>query len=300
MITPHVVTDTASRQFTPTRKGKVRDIYDLGDSLLIVATDRLSAFDVVFPDGIPDKGKVLTQISAFWFERLSHIVPHHLLTLDVLAYPEPFRSAPEIFAGRSMLVRKTAPLAVECVVRGYLSGSGWREYCDTKSICGIKIPAGLKESDRLPEAIFTPSTKEEQGKHDRNISFQAAADILGETAAAEVQRISLALYHEAAEYAATRGIIIADTKFEFGCDEAGNLIWIDEALTPDSSRFWPNEAYKPGGPQPSFDKQFVRDYVVSVKWNKQPPAPRLPENIITTTSQKYRDALVLLTGRSLQ
>ena len=300
MITPHVITDTASRRFTPSRKGKVRDIYDLGDSLLIAATDRLSAFDVVFPDGIPDKGKVLTQISAFWFERLSHIVPHHLLTLGVLAYPEPFRSAPEVFAGRSMLVRKTTPLAVECVVRGYLAGSGWQEYCDRQSVCGIAIPAGLKESDRLSEPIFTPSTKEEQGKHDRNISLQEAADILGETTASEVRRISLALYYEAAEYAATRGIIIADTKFEFGRDEAGNLVWIDEALTPDSSRFWPSEAYRPGGPQPSFDKQFVRDYVVSVKWNKQPPAPRLPENIISTTSQKYRDALALLTGRSVQ
>ncbi len=299
-MTRRVITDTATRQFTPSRKGKVRDIYDLGDSLIIVATDRLSAFDVVFPDGIPDKGKVLTQISAFWFERLSHIVPHHLLTLDVRAYPEPYRSAPELFAGRSMLVRKTTPLPVECVVRGYLAGSGWQEYGETQSICGIPVPPGLKESDRLPEPIFTPSTKEEQGKHDRNISFEEAADILGAATASEVQRISLALYREAATYAATRGIIIADTKFEFGRDDAGTLVWIDEALTPDSSRFWPRNTYAPGGAQPSFDKQFVRDYVVSVKWNKQPPAPRLPEEIIATTSAKYRDALFLLTGRTLQ
>ena len=295
-----VITDTAAGRIAPTRKGKVRDIYDLGDSLLIAATDRLSAFDVVFPDGIPDKGKVLTQISAFWFDRLSYIVPHHILTLDVHAFPEPFRSTPEIFAGRSMLVRKTRPLAVECVVRGYLSGSGWLEYRETESICGIRIPPGLRESDRLPEAIFTPSTKEEQGKHDRNISFQEAGHIVGKEIAEGIRSISLALYAEAADYAKTRGIVIADTKFEFGLDGAGNLVWIDEALTPDSSRFWPSKTYKPGGPQPSFDKQFVRDYVISVNWNRQPPAPRLPADIIATTSQKYREALLLLTGRPVQ
>ena len=295
-----VITDTATKLFKPSRKGKVRDIYDLGDSLVIVATDRLSAFDVVFPDGIPDKGKVLTQISAFWFRKLAHSIPNHLITLDIHEFPEPFRSATEMFAGRSMLVRKTKPLAVECVVRGYLSGSGWQEYKETQSICGIGVPPGLRESDRLPEPIFTPSTKEELGKHDRNVAFHDMVDIVGEQTAAAVRRISLALYREAAMYAATKGIIIADTKFEFGLDENGAIVWIDEALTPDSSRFWPSAAYTPGGPQPSFDKQFVRDYVVSIQWNKQPPAPKLPAHIIATTSQKYREALLLLTGHEVQ
>jgi phosphoribosylaminoimidazole-succinocarboxamide synthase len=278
----------------------VRDIYDLGESLLIVATDRLSAFDVVFPDGIPDKGKVLTQLSAFWFKRLSHIVPHHLVTTDWQQFPEPFRSAPEIFAGRSMLVRKTKPLAVECVVRGYLSGSGWQDYKDTQAICGVRIVSGLKESDRLPEPIFTPSTKEEVGTHDRNISFEEMVESVGEEIGKALRHLSLTIYKTAAEYAATRGIIIADTKFEFGIDDQSRIIWIDEALTPDSSRFWPRDRYAPGGPQLSFDKQFVRDYVVSVGWNKQPPAPRLPNDVVTVTSQKYREALMLLTGQDVK
>lgn len=295
-----VITQTASGHFSPSKRGKVRDIYDLGDSLLIVATDRLSAFDVVFPDGIPDKGKVLTQLSAFWFNKLSHSVPHHLLSVDVRKFPEPFRSAPEIFAGRSMLVRKTKPLAVECVVRGYLSGSGWLDYKQKQSICGVGIVPDLQESDRLPEPIFTPSTKEEVGTHDRNISFKEMVDIVGEEMGSTVRDLSLAIYRHASEYAETRGIIIADTKFEFGIDDQGRIIWIDEALTPDSSRFWPRDRYAPGGPQPSFDKQFVRDYVVSIGWNKQPPAPRLPEDVVAVTSRKYREALTLLTGQAVR
>jgi len=294
-----VITSTASGQFTPAQQGKVRDLYDLGDRLLIVATDRISAYDVVLPEGIPNKGRVLTQISAFWFARLSQLVPHHLISTDVTAFPEPFRSAPEIFAGRSMLVKKTKPLPVECVVRGYLSGSGWKEYSSSRSVCGIPLPAGLQESDRLEEPIFTPATKAELGTHDENIPFEQAAETLGDELAARVRDISLSLYTEGAQHALTQGIIIADTKFEFGLDEAGTLVWIDEALTPDSSRFWPMDEYKPGGPQPSFDKQFVRDYLQSIKWDKSPPPPHLPPDIVETTSLKYVEALKRLTGRDL-
>ena len=295
-----VLTQSASETFKPSKQGKVRDLYDLGDSLLIVATDRLSAFDVILPDGIPNKGKVLTQISAFWFKKLAHIVPNHVKTLNVGEFPEPFRSAPNIFAGRSMLVKKTKPVEVECVVRGYISGSGWNEYKKSKSICGIALPDGLKESDKLSEPIFTPTTKAPIGTHDENISFQQVIDQVGADLANKLRDLTITLYSEGAAYAATKGIIIADTKFEFGLDENGTVIWIDEALTPDSSRFWPMNEYKPGGAQPSFDKQYVRDYLLSINWNKQPPAPKLPPDIVQTTSRKYEEALKLLSGRDVQ
>jgi len=298
-MTANVITSTASSRFTPAKQGKVRDLYDLGNTLLIVATDRLSAFDVILPDGIPNKGKVLTQISSFWFERLSHIVPNHVLSTDVEDFPEPFRSAPEVFAGRSMLVKKTSPVPVECVVRGYIAGSGWNDYRATGSICGMALPPGLRESDKLPQPIFTPSTKAEQGVHDENISFEEVIRTVGRSVAGNIRDLTLTIYTEGADYAATRGIIIADTKFEFGVDRSGAVVWIDEALTPDSSRFWPMNEYRPGGPQPSFDKQFVRDYLLSVRWDKKPPAPRLPEEIIVTTSRKYEEALRLLTGRDV-
>jgi len=296
---PHVITTTVSEKFHPTKQGKVRDLYDLGEVMLIVATDRLSAFDVILPDGIPNKGKVLTQISAFWFERLKNIVPHHIISVDTRDFPEPFRSAPEIFAGRSMLVRKTEPLPVECVVRGYITGSGWNDYKDTQAISGVQLPQGLRESEKLPHAIFTPTTKAEQGLHDENISFEQVVKVVGRRIAENLRALSVQLYALGAEYAITRGIIIADTKFEFGIDPSGRLTWIDEALTPDSSRFWPIDQYSPGGSQPSFDKQFVRDYLLSIKWDKKPPAPRLPAEVISTTAKKYEEALQRLTGKNL-
>lgn len=295
----HVISSTAVQGFVPWKKGKVRDIYDLGERLLIVATDRLSAFDVILPDGIPDKGRVLTQVSAFWFNRLSHVVKHHLISTESASFPEPFRSHPELFEGRTMLVKKTTPLAVECVVRGYITGSGWSEYSRTGSICGIRLPAGLVESERLPEPIFTPTTKAEIGVHDENISFTQVEDLVGTALAAQLREISIRLYSEGAAFAETRGILIADTKFEFGLDADGGLVWIDEALTPDSSRFWPRSEYRAGTAQPSFDKQFVRDYLLTLRWDKRPPAPQLPRHVIDTTAQKYRDALRLLTGRAL-
>jgi phosphoribosylaminoimidazole-succinocarboxamide synthase len=294
-----VITTTAGGTFRPTKQGKVRDLYDLEDSLLIVATDRLSAFDVILPDGIPNKGRVLTRISAFWFSQLRAIVPNHVLSTDVKDFPEPFRSAPDIFAGRSMLVRKTKPLPVECVVRGYIAGSGWSEYSKQGSICGISLPRGLVESQKLPQPIFTPTTKAEQGVHDESISFDDVTALLGKGTAARLRDLSIELYCRGAEYAATRGIIIADTKFEFGIDQHGTLVWIDEAMTPDSSRFWPTDQYAPGGSQPSFDKQFVRDYLLSIRWDRKPPAPRLPEPIVSTTAKKYEEALVRLTGSPL-
>ena len=295
-----VITQTSTYNFTPDKQGKVRDIYDLGDALLIVATDRLSAFDVVLPDGIPNKGKVLTQLSTFWFKRLAHLVPNHIISTDVQDFPEPYRSVPEVFAGRSMLVKKTKPLPIECVVRGYISGSGWNDYKRTQSVCGIQLPVGLRESDRLPEPIFTPSTKAALGVHDENISFEEVVNIVGSETARKLRDLTLAIYMEGAAYAETRGIIIADTKFEFGIDENNAIVWIDEALTPDSSRFWPKDHYQAGGPQPSFDKQFVRDYLLSIKWDKTPPGPHLPQEIIQTTSKKYEEALVLLTGFDVQ
>lgn len=295
-----VLTSSASDIFRPTSTGKVRDLYNLGDQLLLVATDRLSAFDVILPDGIPNKGKVLTQISSFWFKKLSSIVKNHVVTTNATEFPEPFRSSPSIFADRSMLVKKTEPLPVECVARGYLSGSGWTDYLEAQSVSGIRLPDGLRESDQLSEPIFTPSTKAPSGTHDESIPFDALVRIVGAERAEEVRSLTLTLYRTASDYAASRGIIIADTKFEFGINDVGELIWIDEALTPDSSRFWPADQYTPGGPQQSFDKQFVRDYLLSIKWGKKPPAPQLPRDIIEKTRKKYEEALFLLTGEAVQ
>jgi phosphoribosylaminoimidazole-succinocarboxamide synthase len=276
-------------------RGKVRDLYAVGDRLLIVATDRLSAFDVVLPTPIPDKGRVLTQLSLFWFDLLRDIIPNHVLSAtDFPPELEAYRAQIE---GRSMLCRKTNPLPVECVVRGYLSGSGWKDYRATGKICGIPLPAGLQESDRLPNAIFTPSTKATAG-HDENISFDEAASRIGSELAERVRAVSLEIYRRAAAYAEPRGIILADTKFEFGL-VGDQLIWIDEALTPDSSRFWPAEGYQPGRAQPSFDKQYVRDYLERIGWNKQPPGPELPAEVVQATRAKYREAYRQLTGHEL-
>jgi len=279
----------------PSARGKVRDIYDLGDQLLIVATDRLSAFDVIMPTPIPDKGKVLTQISLFWFDLLKDVVPNHVVRAD--NFPAPFDQYRDQVAGRSMLVRKTQPLPIECVVRGYLSGSGWKEYSATGKVCGIALPTGLRESDKLPEPIFTPATKATSG-HDENIPFDRAAYLVGRPLAEKVRAVSLEIYNRAAAYAAPRGVILADTKFEFG-ERNNELLWIDEALTPDSSRFWPASGYSPGGPQPSFDKQFVRDYLERIRWRKTPPGPDLPPDVVAATRAKYREAFRLLTGREL-
>jgi phosphoribosylaminoimidazole-succinocarboxamide synthase len=279
------------------RRGKVRDVYDLGDRLLVVATDRISAFDVVLPTGIPDKGVVLTQLSLFWFRLLSSVVPHHVLESEVGRYDAtllPYRAQLE---GRSMIVRKTEPLPVECVVRGYLSGSGWKDYRATGAVCGIRLPAGLRESQRLEPAIFTPSTKAEVG-HDENIDFAGVERMVGGERAAELRNVSLEIYARAREHAESRGILLADTKFEFGMEQ-GRLVWIDEALTPDSSRFWPTAGYEPGRAQPSFDKQFVRDYLESLKWDKKPPAPPLPEEVVARTREKYVEAHALITGTDL-
>ena len=276
-------------------RGKVRDVYELGDRLLIVATDRLSAFDVVLPTPIPDKGRVLTQLSLFWFEKLSDVVPHHVL--EAKNFTGELAQYADALAGRAMLVRRTEPFPIECVVRGYISGSGWKDYQKTGAICGIPLPKGLRESDRLPEPIFTPSTKATTG-HDENISFEEAATRVGRPLAERLRDTSLTLYKRAAEHATARGIIIADTKFEFGMRK-GELIWIDEALTPDSSRFWPADQYEPGKAQPSFDKQYVRDYLERIGWNKQPPAPALPPDVVSGTQQKYREAYQRITGHAL-
>src|SRR6056297_782985 len=278
-----------------TRQGKVRDIYDLGNQLLMVATDRISAFDVVMPNPVPDKGKILNRISLFWFDIMAALVPNHVITSDVDAYPETCHPYKEALKDRSMLVKKTEPLPVECVVRGYISGSGWKAYQKTGEICGINLPAGLKESDPLPEPIFTPSTKAESGEHDINITFEAVVDRVGRETAERIKTLSLAIYQKGAALAAEKGIIIADTKFEFGFD-GEQLILIDEALTPDSSRFWPKATYRPGGPQSSYDKQYLRDYLLSLDWDKTPPAPSLPEEVINNTRQKYIDALKSLVG----
>ncbi len=279
------------------RRGKVRDVYDLGDTLLVVATDRISAFDVVMPNPIPYKGEVLTRISEFWFEYLSDICPNHFITSDVDAFPAACKPYADTLRGRSMLARKTKALPVECIVRGYLSGSGWTEYRRTQMICGEALPKGLRESDQLPEPIFTPSTKAEVG-HDVNITFDDTLPLLGSHIAHEVREKSLALYTMAARHAEDRGIIIADTKFEFGILE-DEVILIDEVLTPDSSRFWPRDLYEPGKGQPSFDKQYLRDYLLSIKWDKSPPAPELPAEIIAKTSEKYREALRILTDQEI-
>lgn len=297
--TVSIITQTDLAGLGPVRRGKVRDVYDLGDSLLMVATDRLSAYDVVMPQGIPFKGKVLTQISEFWFERMSDLVPHHLHSTIVYDFPSVCKPHWDILRDRTMWVRKTRPLPVECVVRGYLSGSGWNEYREGGAVCGIRLPAGLRESDRLPEPVFTPATKEEVGVHDENISFDRMVERVGADIAERVREISLAIYRRAAVIAEERGIIIADTKMEFGLDEEGRIILIDELLTPDSSRFWPKDRYRPGGAQPSFDKQFVRDYLLSIHFNKKPPGPQLPEEIILKTSALYLEALNILTGKTL-
>ncbi len=279
-------------------RGKVRDIYRAGDdSLLIVATDRISAFDYILASGIPRKGEVLTQLSLFWFDFLRDVVRTHLITADVDRYPEPLPRYRDQLEGRSMLVRRARMLEVECVARGYLSGSGWKDYLATGAVCGIPLPAGLVESAELPEPIFTPATKAQSG-HDLNISFEEAAARVGRDVAERIRELTLEIYRRAARYARERGIIIADTKFEFGFMD-GELVLADEALTPDSSRFWPAAGYQPGGPQPSFDKQYVRDYLESIRWNKQPPAPALPEDVIRNTSAKYLEAYRLLTGKSL-
>ncbi len=279
-------------------RGKVRDIYEVDGRLLLVASDRLSAFDVVLPDGIPGKGKVLTQISAFWFRKLADLIPHHMISVAVDDFPEAARAHREILAGRTMLCKVAKPLPVECVVRGYLSGSGWAEYRESGEVCGIPLPRGLAESDRLPEPLFTPATKEEKGKHDVNISFAQMVAIVGKGLAEKAREAALALYARASEHALSRGIIIADTKFEFGLD-GDRLILIDEALTPDSSRFWPADGYRPGGPQKSFDKQFVRDYLLTLPWNKTAPGPRLPADVVERTALKYREALRILTGKDI-
>ncbi len=290
-----VIRETNFPGIAPAARGKVRDIYDLGDRLLIVATDRLSAFDVVMPTPIPDKGRVLTQLSLFWFHLFRDVIPNHVL--DSTHFPSPFDRHADDLQGRSMLVRKTQPLPIECVARGYLSGSGWKEYRATGKVCGISLPPGLKESGKLPEPIFTPATKAATG-HDENIPFERAAEILGRPLAEKVRAVTLDLYRRAAAYAEPRGILLADTKFEFGQLD-GELIWIDEALTPDSSRFWPAAQYNPGGPQPSFDKQFVRDYLERIQWPKIPPGPELPPDVVAGTRAKYREAFRILVGRDL-
>ncbi len=279
------------------KRGKVRDIYDIGDTLLIVTTDRISAFDVVMPDPIPDKGKILTEISLFWFDVMKPLIENHVISSKTDDYPEECKEYAEILEGRSMLVKKTKPLPIECVVRGYISGSGWKSYQESGDICGIKLPDGLTESEKLPEAIFTPSTKEEVGTHDVNIDFDEAVNLIGKDIAEKVRALSLEIYKKGEELADEKGIIIADTKFEFGLIE-NKLILIDEVLTPDSSRFWPKETFHAGGSQKSYDKQYLRDYLISINWDKNPPAPPLPEEVIKNTRKKYIEALNKLTGRN--
>jgi phosphoribosylaminoimidazole-succinocarboxamide synthase len=295
-----VLLRTEFKEIPILHRGKVRDIYDLGKHLLIVATDRISAFDVVLPDGIPHKGRVLCQISAHWFRTLEDTVLHHMVTTGLEGFPGIPRTVAEELRGRAMVVKKAKPLPVECVVRGFLSGSGWNEYQEKGSVSGIPLPAGLKESQKLPVPLFTPSTKAEAGVHDENIDFAAAAEKLGKKLAEEVRSASLGIYQKAAAMAEKKGILIADTKFEFGLGEDGKLIFIDEALTPDSSRFWPVDGYAAGGAQKSFDKQFVRDYLLSIRWDKKPPAPKLPAEVIQKTSEKYREAFERLTGKKLE
>ena len=292
------VIETRLNEAAPHRQGKVRDIYEVGDELLLVATDRISAFDYVLGSGIPDKGKVLTQLSAFWFERTRDIVANHLITIDVEAFPPALHRDADMLAGRSMLVRKTNPIPIECVARGYLSGSGWKDYRETGSVCGVPLPAGLRESDPLPAPIFTPATKATSG-HDVNISQAEAGRIIGEQLVATLRELTLQLYAFGATHAEAHGIILADTKFEFGLTGDGVML-IDEAMTPDSSRYWPKDQYKAGGPQPSFDKQYVRDYLEEIKWNKQPPVPSLPDDVVMRTRDKYLEAFRRLTGKEVR
>jgi phosphoribosylaminoimidazole-succinocarboxamide synthase len=285
---------TTSIEGYPKKSGKVRDIYDMGNELLIIATDRISAFDVVMPNGIPDKGRVLTQISLFWFEKLKDMTPNHLISANIADLPAAAQS--EEIEGRFMLCRKAKVVPIECVVRGYLAGSGWKEYSKSRTVCGAPLPRGLKQGSKLAEPIFTPSTKADVG-HDENISFEQMSQTVGADLAGQMRDKSLAVYTAAAEYAATRGIIIADTKFEWGLDETGRLILIDEVLTPDSSRFWPADDYKPGKDQPSFDKQFVREYLDEIEFDRTPPGPILPAQIVQQTRQKYIEAFTMLTGK---
>ena len=292
-----VVLETNLDGLTLARRGKVRDVYDLGNHLLIVATDRISAFDYILGSGIPDKGKVLTQLSAFWFDHVGDLVPHHVVAVDVDQFPAVTKPHRDVLRGRSMLVKKTEPLPVECVARGYLSGSGWKDYKQTGAVCGISLPAGLRESDRLPETIFTPATKAESG-HDENISEAQAGTIVGAALIKRLRELTLSIYARGVEHAAECGIIIADTKFEFGMI-GSQLILIDEVLTPDSSRFWPKDTYEPGKSQFSFDKQFVRDHLEVIGWNKQPPVPSLPDDVVERTRDKYLEAYKRLTGRPL-
>jgi phosphoribosylaminoimidazole-succinocarboxamide synthase len=298
--------ETSLDGLTLHRRGKVRDVYEIGDQLLIVATDRISAFDYVLGSGIPDKGKVLTQLSGFWFERMGDLVPHHLVSMDPDEFPEPARAHADVLRGRTMLVRRTDPVPIECVARGYLSGSGWKEYQKTGRVCGVKLPSGLTESDRLPEPIFTPATKADSG-HDENISEQEAGRLVGEPLVARLKALTLEIYRRGAAHAESKGIIVADTKFEFGLArrsgenvDSGEIVLIDEVLTPDSSRFWPEALYRPGRSQPSFDKQYVRDYLEEIHWNKQPPVPSLPDDVVRRTREKYVEAFSLLSGRQLK
>ncbi|MFB0507793.1 MAG: phosphoribosylaminoimidazolesuccinocarboxamide synthase [Thermodesulfobacteriota bacterium] len=290
----HVVVRTDFEDLSLKGRGKVRDIYDLGETLLIVATDRISAFDVVMPNPIPDKGMMLTQISRYWFDAVKDIVPNHLISTEVEDFPEVCKPYREILAGRTMWVRKAQPLPVECVVRGYLSGSGWKEYQTKGEVCGIRLPEGLVESSKLEEPVFTPATKAKAGVHDENISYERVVELVGRERADQVKAISISIYQRAREIAERKGIIIADTKFEFGIS-GGKLLLIDEVLTPDSSRFWPKDEYRPGGPQKSFDKQFLRDYLLTLDWDKAPPAPQLPQAIIEKTRERYLEALKRLT-----
>jgi phosphoribosylaminoimidazole-succinocarboxamide synthase len=293
-----VITSTTLPGIERVASGKVRDVYAIGGNLLIVATDRISAFDCILPEGIPGKGRVLTQMSLFWFEFLRNVVPNHVITADVDAYPSELLPHRDQLEGRSMLVKRCRMEPIECVARGYVSGSGWKDYKKTGAICGIPLPAGLLESAKLPEPIFTPATKAESG-HDENIPFEEAARIIGQKKAALLRDLTLRVYGKASEYAHSRGIILADTKFEFGWGSSNELLLADEVLTPDSSRFWLRDEYSPGGPQKSFDKQFVRDYLETLDWNKQPPAPSLPPDVIEKTAEKYHDAYQRLTGRTL-
>jgi phosphoribosylaminoimidazole-succinocarboxamide synthase len=297
-MSSRVISQTEFKSLTLKGRGKVRDIYDLGDRLLIVATDRMSAFDVVMPNPIPDKGRILTQLSKFWFDLTREIISNHVISTKVEEYPQECRAYQEDLRDRSMLVVKTEVLPVECVVRGYLAGSGWEEYQKTGEICGISLPRGLVESSKLGEPIFTPSTKAEQGLHDENISFEKMEEIVGKDLAQQLKSVSVGVYQRARDFAEKRGILIADTKMEFGIKD-GKLILIDELLTPDSSRFWPKDGYRPGGSQKSFDKQYLRDYLLSIKWNKTPPAPQLPDEIVEKTREKYLEAYERLVGRPL-
>ncbi len=281
-------------------RGKVRDLYAVGEDLLLVATDRISAFDHVLGSGIPGKGRILTQISLFWFSLLGEVVPNHLISADVREFPAMLQPYADQIEGRSMLVKRARMFPVECVARGYLAGSGWKEYQATGTVCGIRLPEGLQDGSKLPEPIFTPATKSQDGAHDENIPYEQAEAILGAGDARELKRLTLALYGRAAAYAESRGLILADTKFEFGRVDGGGIVLADEALTPDSSRFWDGASWKPGGAQPSFDKQFVRDYLESIRWNKQAPAPGLPDEVVERTQGKYLEAFRSLTGRDLQ